>query len=261
MSLRGQASKILTRTNLCRLFTIKKHGVVIRFNPTRMSQRLWLDSYESKSIYDDTENFFLKYLHPGDVVVDVGANIGWYTLLCAASVGKEGRVYAFEAHPTTFQYLEENTGLNDFDHVELYELAIGNAYGEIQLPDSPSDGLNKVITGDGVSVAQRRLDELIPAGPIALIKIDVEGFELFVLQGAIGILEHVQTILFEIWDEHTRPYGYEFKDVYDLLTKAGFTIIRRIAQGYIEVNRDYAATDIADLIAVRDQEAFLARMD
>ena len=261
MSMRHEVAKILTRTKLCRLFTVNKHGVSIRFNPTRMSRRLWLDSFEAKSIYDEMENFFLKYLRPGDVVVDVGANIGWYALLCAASVGPQGRVYAFEAHPVTFRYLEENTGLNDFDHVELYQLAIGNAYGEIQLSDSPSDDLNKVITGDGVSVAQRRLDELIPAEPIALIKIDVEGFELFVLQGAIGILEHVQTILFEIWDEHIRPYGYEFKDVYDLLNKAGFTIIRRIAQGYIEVDRDYDAADIADLIAVRDQAAFLARMD
>ena len=83
------------------LFKIKQEGFSLKFYPSSMSRVLWVDQYLSQERYKEGQRFFRSYLRPNDVVVDVGANIGFFTLMSSILVGKFGKVYAIEAHPKT----------------------------------------------------------------------------------------------------------------------------------------------------------------
>mgnify|MGYP003387112476 CR=1 FL=1 len=107
MSLLKEAAKVLYKTKLSPLFVIKKYGFKLRYFPTSMSKRLWVDSFEKKGIYEQTDAFYINYLEPGNVVIDAGANIGYYTLLSAERVGESGHVYAVEAHSKIYSYLKK----------------------------------------------------------------------------------------------------------------------------------------------------------
>ena len=135
-----------------------------------------------------------RLLRPGDIAVDVGANIGYFTLLAAAKVGETGRVHAFEPVPANFAALEHNVRLNGFQNVILHDSALGASNGTILLGSTEADGghlTSGSYTQDGpchqVAVPVRRLDDCLPAAPpprhLRLVKIDVEGGEAQVLHG------------------------------------------------------------------------------
>src|SRR5262249_18542532 len=153
----------------------------LRFFPTALSCAMWTDPGARRA----DEAFFRRVLRPGDTVVDVGANVGTLTLTAAALVGPEGRVWAIEPHPRPLRYLCANVALNGFANVRTVHAAAGESDGLLRLTDSRLDDQNRVSAdGPGVSVPVRRLDDVVPEGPVRLLKIDVEGFELFVLRGA-----------------------------------------------------------------------------
>ena len=141
-------------------------------------------------------------LHPGETVIDVGANVGIITVCAARRVGPTGRVIAVEPSPRCIQELIAVT--NDMGNVTVVEAALGDKPGTVELTgwDNPDHrGLGSVVPGhraglaknwhEGVAlqVPQMRLDELLDeqvgdGGEIALLKIDVEGYEPVVLRGA-----------------------------------------------------------------------------
>jgi FkbM family methyltransferase len=261
MGLINETAKVLKKTGLCRYFSISsKHGFSVRFYPTRISKRLWVDSFKGGSKYAKMDQFFIDYLDTGDTVIDVGANIGWYTLLSSVRVGEYGRVYSFEAHPTTFAYLIGNIRMNELHNIHPYESALGNNHSTVQFSDDRKDDMNKVARQGKIAVQVNPLDAFEIQDEIALLKIDVEGFEWFVLQGASKVLAKTETIIFEVWATHMQPYDYTFEDIYSLLTETGFTILEHTSEGFTPVTRDYDATEIADLVAVRDVASFHARM-
>ena len=94
-------SYILWRTHLCKLFKITFQGITIRFFPTAFSASLWVDPNKNA----DDFNFIKSYCRRGDVVVDIGANIGTHSLVASKCVGDTGKVIAFEPHPKIFSYL------------------------------------------------------------------------------------------------------------------------------------------------------------
>lgn len=131
-------------------------------------------------------------VRPGDVVVEVGANIGTHTVPIARRLGPRGRLVAFEAQPVVAELLEANLALNDIGWVEVLLAAAGSAAGAIPMPVVDyrqvrnAGGVTLVgARSDGV-VEMRRVDDL-DLTP-ALIKIDVEGMELDVLRGAASTI-------------------------------------------------------------------------
>ena len=165
----------------------------------------------------------------GDSVLDVGANVGGITYLMARLVGKKGTVDAFEPHPVVHQILKRNRTLNlgDFgDQVTLHEVAVGSSPGKVSLledPDAASDGqasfhLNseKLIAHD---VQMVRLDQVVNRKRYSLMKLDVEGHELPVLEGAGRLLDDksIENILFE---DHEGPTS----KVFDLLTRKNYFV-------------------------------------
>lgn len=165
----------------------------------------------------------------GDSVLDVGANVGGITYLMARLVGKEGSVDAFEPHPVVHQILKHNRTLNlgDLgDQVTLHEVAVGSSRGKVSLledPDAASDGQASIHLNSEKSIAHDvqmvRLDQVVNRKRYSLMKLDVEGHELPVLEGAGRLLDDksIENILFE---DHEGPTS----KVFDLLTRKNYFV-------------------------------------
>jgi FkbM family methyltransferase len=157
-------------------------------------------------------DLLLSLLHDGDCVVDVGAFIGTHTLAFAQRVGKSGSVHSFEPNPYSFRLLDRNVGQNGLSNVKLYNCAVSNSTGSFDMPHSlisvwdknnpgalslPSDYLDKhaaeasgltrikVTTLDGSNIKN-----------CAMLKIDAEGKELCVLEGAQRLVSEQRPLIF-----------------------------------------------------------------
>lgn len=144
-----------------------------------------------------TLSFIHRVLRPGDVFVDVGANIGLMSLYAAATLRGTGRVMSFEPMPATFETLSRNIRLNDFGNVEALNLALGAADAHLEMFDSLASnrGAASLIRPEGAVAGRRveirRLDDVLAehaVGRVACLKLDVEGWELEALEGAPRLL-------------------------------------------------------------------------
>jgi len=131
----------------------------------------------------------LHFLREGDLFLDIGSNIGSYTVL--ASGVRRATTWAFEPDPETIRVLRRNVELNGIqDRVTIHELALGDTDGEVSFTRG-LDTVNHVATNGETNVhtvPARRLDKLIGANRPLMIKMDVEGFEEPVVRGAKGLL-------------------------------------------------------------------------
>ncbi len=154
----------------------------------------------------DVQVALKSLVQPGMIIYDIGANVGFHAVCIARAVGKEGKVFCFEALPDNARKLEHNVALNGFTNIEVIVTALGNSDGEASfwLSEEPTWGkLVSVGTEPGrqsgqVNVKIRRLDGLIEEynlPPPQLIKIDVEGAEIDVFEGARQTLKRYRPIL------------------------------------------------------------------
>jgi len=249
------------KLRLSSLFRIRQEGFFLKFYPSSMSRVLWVEQYLSQESYKEEQQFFRAYLRPNDVVIDVGANIGFFTLISSMLVGKYGRVYAIEAHPRIYKYLQGNIALNGIENVRTFNVALGNRNGVVTFSDGKSDDTNLVITNDsGITVPIRRLDEIeIENDSVSLLKIDVEGYEKFVIEGGEYLLQKVRCVYFESIERHFLKFGYKLDDLLSVLIKHGFRILE--AQGTKVWNISPACHPkySYNLVAVRDISVFLKR--
>ncbi len=142
----------------------------------------------------------LHFLREGDLFLDIGANIGSYTVLASGVRG--ATTWAFEPDPKTVGYLKRNIATNHLtDLVTIYQCALGSAQGEVQFTVG-LDTVNKVVTADNENtqtVLQNKLDNIIDKilQPV-MIKIDVEGYETEMLKGAQNFLANPWLRIIEI---------------------------------------------------------------
>ena len=132
---------------------------------------------------------FRALLRPGDVCIDVGANIGYFTLLASRLVGPDGRVHAFEPEPAAVAALEANVGLNHVTNVAVHAVAAGESEREAVIgapPPGNAASASLAAAGEpGSPIRVRRVDAVVPAQDrrrARLVKIDVEGAEAEVLR-------------------------------------------------------------------------------
>lgn len=200
------------------------------------------------------------YLRPGDRVVDVGANIGETALAAAVRVGPAGEVVAIEAHPRTFAFLRDNVALNRAANVRLVHSAAGAERGSVRLTDDRRDDMNHVDRG-GLEVAIDRLDALVPGdAPIALLKVDVEGYEKFVLEGAAAVLARTGCAFVEVSALHFRGFGYGTRAVLELLDAAGLRPCRIAGASLVRVGAGYDTEAAENIVALRDEADFARRI-
>jgi FkbM family methyltransferase len=166
-------------------------GLWLRVNP-RTGQQILGGSAEPK-----VQQVLAEHLRPGMVFYDLGANIGFFTLIAARLVGREGRVFSFEADPELAARLRRNVERNNFAWVTVEEKAIWSTSGPLQFhradpTASPDRGLGFVTTTpvlQAILVEGVTLDSCIRTLPAPdLIKCDVEGAEVEVMRGARELL-------------------------------------------------------------------------
>ncbi|MFN2601740.1 MAG: FkbM family methyltransferase [Gemmatimonadaceae bacterium] len=170
--------------------------------------------------------FVLHAIRAGDLFVDVGANIGAYTVLAASIPG--ARCAAFEPAPETFERLTENIRLNDFgSRVQANQMAAGSEDGELVFTKG-LDSVNHVVGPDdhtkgGTTVRVRRLDTVLHAENPVVMKIDVEGYEMLVLRGAEALLNNdtLLAVVLEMNGSGAR-YGIDEKEIDELMVRHGF---------------------------------------
>lgn len=179
-------------------------------NPTRPMDRRRLFAAR----YHDREEFrFLEtVLRPGDYVVDVGANIGLYSLFASRLVGPSGQVTAIEAEPNNADRFERHVALNHRDNIRLRRCGVSDKHETLSLHLDPNnDGMHSFVVdaraGD-VGVECYPLAELVENRQPRLLKIDIEGFEYPVLRRYFAdrpMLPHF--ILIEDWPEFHAEIG------------------------------------------------------
>lgn len=172
------------------------HGTPYRLHVPRELQSVYLGYFDFLNHEPLTSKIFASLLKPGDNVVDVGANIGHYTLLAASVVGPLGRIHAVECSPETLALLSNNIAKNKLQNVVVHPVAAASQRGTLSL-NVTAIGLSwfsphshwPTVSGSGTSVEVEAvpLDELITP-PVQLVKIDAEGVDLDVLKGMKGLL-------------------------------------------------------------------------
>jgi FkbM family methyltransferase len=142
--------------------------------------RCWLGFYEHKK-----QELISEAVRPNTVFYDVGANVGFYTLLSSVLVGG-GKVFAFEPHLRNLEYLKRHIALNHIKNVEVLELAIAHENGIALFEIEPTGSMGCLSSAGQVKVQTASLDCLLAQGKILppnYIKMDIEGAELLALRG------------------------------------------------------------------------------
>lgn len=213
---------------------------------------LLLDDLISRTIYVEgafdpvSTKVFSQLIRPNSIVFDVGANMGYYTLLFSQLVGQRGHVYAFEPVPATASRLNENLKSNSIlrDRVTVFEMALSdkNAVVEMNVASSINTGASHVVTlgkandqgciqagvTDVICVSCRTGDSVwkdVGNPEISLIKIDIEGHEYFALKGMEEILTNIKslTVMVEIRSSYLEAAGTSKEMLFEFMKKCGFT--------------------------------------
>lgn len=160
----------------------------------------WLGSYEmSKRIAFENE------IQPGSVVYDVGANVGYFSLLAAVLASYEGQVYAFEPLQRNVEFLRKHVVLNRVENIEVIEAAVSDRDGEAFFALGSSTAMGHLAEAGEISVRMVSLDQMLDAGalrPPDYMKVDVEGAEYEVLSGARRLIRDFRPVIF--LDTHNR---------------------------------------------------------
>lgn len=203
-------------------------------------QKLFLDKEDSLMLsiknndHELTEIKFLKQIiKNGDTVLDLGANIGVYTLIFAKLVGKSGHVFAFEPDPTNFEILSKNVKENKHENVTLVQKAVSEKNDRIKLFVSKRNHASHRIFDseekrNSIEVDVITLDTYFKKikNPINFIKMDVEGVEGATLLGASNIIKNSKdlVIMMEYFPKWIRKYGMNPEEILDSLIEKKFKL-------------------------------------
>jgi len=200
---------------------------------------MFLDSKDTLGLsinefYESLETEIVKKeIKKGDVAVDIGANIGYYTLIFAKLVGDEGKVFAFEPDPTSFALLKKNVEINRYQNVILVQKAVSNETGKIRLylcDDNLADHriYNSHDGRKSIEIEAIRLDDYFKGytGKIDFIKMDIQGAEGDALQGMSLLLQKNKNLkmITEFEPVALKRFGMEPEEYLKLLVKHGFAL-------------------------------------
>jgi FkbM family methyltransferase len=184
------------------------------------------------SCWEPNETWVVRrLLRPGDVFVDIGANIGYFSLLGGRAVGDRGRVIAIEPTPPTVAKLEDNLKMNGLKNIKVHELAVLDRPGTVRIHQPHDDNIGaNTLRPSGYSerywdVSAATLDDLLIGEPrIRLVKLDLEGAELLALRGFIKHLSSPEgpLVLCEVTDRFLRELGGSARDLFSLMADYGY---------------------------------------
>ncbi len=180
-----------------------------------------------------------RRLRPGDTFVDVGAHVGYFSMLAAGLVGDAGRVVAVEASPEFYGRLQGHADLNGFGNVRAVNAAVSDSRETLTfiLASSINTGANSIVPYDGpvessFETEARPLPELLESDEVArarVIKVDVEGAEGKVARGMAPLLDQLRPdaeITIEVTPERMAQLGDSVEELMETMTRAGFHAYR-----------------------------------
>jgi FkbM family methyltransferase len=181
----------------------------------------WLGSFELDKVRQ-----FVEVLKKDQVVYDIGANVGYYTLLSSLHVGEKGHVYSFEPLPMNIYYLRRHIAMNQLQNVSVVEAAVSDSCDKVYFDEGPNRFMGKISSDGTIEVQTFDLDSLSEQGRIDfpdVMKIDVEGAELSVLRGAKGIIHKSKPLIFLATHESNNPGVHQ--GCITFLTKLGYEVV------------------------------------
>ncbi|WP_421659092.1 FkbM family methyltransferase [Leptothermofonsia sp. ETS-13] len=216
--------------------------------------------------YEPNEFYYLnQILRPGMTFLDIGANDGIYALFASRCVGERGLVLAFEPSQREFKNLQENINLNQLSNIQTFQLALSNTEGitTLKIADFEHSGQNTfgefvhdVVACEQIeSVPVKRLDNVIETANIQaidVIKIDIEGAEFSVLQGAQNLLkQHHPLLLLEVFDEALQRQGSSAETLMSFLRSQGYKLFTfgRFVGVPVQFESDYPLSKSFNIIA------------
>ncbi len=154
----------------------------------------WMGCYEFTK-----QRLFARTIRPGQVVYDIGANVGFYTLLASVLVGPTGKVLAFEPLPRNVDYLRAHLKLNHCHNTTLVTAAVSDVMGTARFDGSGDNSMAHLASDGALTVETVTLDHVVLTQgepPPQVLKIDVEGAEVAVLQGGRRTIETYRPTIF-----------------------------------------------------------------
>jgi len=239
------------------------------------------EEYSTKGIYGILDTYAVEsLLQPGDYAIDIGASIGYFTLIFARSVGKDGLVIAFEPKKDRFEILKKNVNVNHYENVKLENKAIltKDTKSSFFSRDDGRSGLRFISNSDKpinyldthkhttpIQVSTIDLDEYLKnldiLDNISFVKIDVDGPELFVLQSSKSLLQNDNLKILIEWDKVSAKWsGCNPVAIIDMLINNNFKIFypNYRENKFFQISKDelLAKPDILDetinLLCVKD---------
>lgn len=202
-----------------------------------------------------------KEVKSGDIVLDIGANIGYYSLIFSRIVGPKGRVFAFEPDPNNFALLRKNIEINNLQNVTLIQKAVSDVskpisfylcnYNHAQHRIYPSSRCNETITVESITI-----DEYFSGkefhDKINFVKMDVEGAEYDVIEGMKKTLKLNPNLkmLCEFSPKQIKEHGLEPENILDQLVRCGFKIYPITTAGEKIIPIDYSKPVISEIMRI-----------
>jgi len=221
---------------------------------------------EELLVFNCHEPFSTKVLSnnllEGMVCLDVGGNLGYYATLESKRIGKSGRVIVLEPSPLNFKYLTRNLELQNQSNYELFNYACGNTDGEVQFLISKHSNTSRVLKDNEkpsadmnlIKVPVIKLDDFMEKkgiGKLDILRMDVEGYEVEILEGAKELIKKFQpNIQIEVHLARLGPKNT--KKVLEMFENAGYKnvyfIARELDFAFVGNNNDMKKTNIAELV-------------
>jgi FkbM family methyltransferase len=218
---------------------------------------------------------FKRLLEPGSKVVDVGANLGWYSLVAAPIVGPAGRIYAVEPNPELARLVYWSLRTNGFiGHSKVFQVAVGDQAGVVDLvlrSDMPGSGFIRptvhAVTDPPAAVVRVpsvRLDELLAEeeGPIDVVKMDIEGWEGMAIRGMDGIFARSPRLRMLIeWSTQQDRSPAPRREVARMMAERGYAPWRIDKEGAISRaawEEVLAERTLVNLVLLREEDPLAA---
>jgi len=233
--------------------TVKRNNIFFHLQPSDYME--W-HVYWSK--HDLIKEVFSRYAKDKNSFYDIGANIGWVSLFYSKALNSKSKVYSFEPDLQNFKRLETNVKLNDSKNITLFNYGISNLDNEqATLYDfkEGNHGMKRILKdkmkdSKSCEIINYKLDSIVfktkEAVPPEFIKIDVEGYEYKVLQGAEQtLIKYLPGLLIEVDINNLKSNDTSNKEIVDFLKKIGYNKIIDIIDGKpYDVNSAREHTDI-----------------
>jgi FkbM family methyltransferase len=215
-------------------------------------------------VWESTEtHWILENIEEGDIFLDIGANVGYYTVIAARVVGDTGRVYAFEPDPASFAFLDRNVRLNGFQNVTLELKAASDQNGAIKLYlDDRNKGDHRIYQTEkerpSVDIEAVALDDYFrdDVGRIDFVKIDTQGAEMLILQGMQGIMRSNENVRMavEFWPHGLSGLGGTAEGLLEILESHDFLFFDLGPGSGREVRLDLPVVEKAQLLEAHTVE-------